>query len=97
MRSGRSSSRSTRATAASLASKPAPLDEAPRGYEVLLHLPRLIPARAPADRESAAARGWAATAAEGSIVARFVRALADLGAYRTLEALEAVSVEAELL
>ncbi|MBX3258812.1 MAG: hypothetical protein KIS78_17310 [Labilithrix sp.] len=65
-----------------------------RGYEVQVLLPRVIPARAPADGVRAAVP---AGAPAGSLVERFVRALADLGAYRAIEALEARSAEVYLL
>ena len=56
------------------------------GYEVQILLPRFIPARAAG--EGAAASTSDEVQSEGNLVARFVRALADLGAYRTIEALE---------
>jgi hypothetical protein len=68
-----------------------------RGYEVQLLLPKVIPARAPADGQSVAEHGLAMAATDGALVSRFVRALADLGAYRTIERLEAVTVETCLL
>lgn len=67
-----------------------------RGYEVHVLLPKVIPARAPVDEEDTE-QGVAVAAADGSLVARFVRALTDLGAYRTIEPLEAVSADVLLL
>lgn len=68
-----------------------------RGYEVELLLPRLIPARGPASREPVAGYALAMAASDGTLVSRFLRGLADLGAYRTIEPLEALSVEPLLL
>lgn len=75
----------------------APFVEGLRGYEVQLLLPRVIPTRAPADGEPMAEHGLVMASTDGTLVSRFVRALADLGAYRTIEPLEARSVEVLLL
>jgi hypothetical protein len=72
-----------------------PLEGPPRGYEVHVLLPKLIPPRMPADGDDE--QGVAVAVADGSLVARFLRALADLGAYRTIEPLEAVAADAYLL
>ena len=74
----------------------APSEEDARGYEMHLLLPKLIPARAP-DGVRPASSATEEAAAHGSLVARFTRALADLGAYRTIELLEACSAEVYLL
>jgi hypothetical protein len=74
-----------------------PFREAHRGYEVELLLPRVRPTRASADGERAAAHVLAMAAEDGSLGSRFLRALADLGAYRTIEALEVLSAEANLI
>jgi hypothetical protein len=71
-----------------------PFDGPPLGYVVELSLPRLIPPRAAADD---AQRVLAFPMGEGSLVARFTRALADLGAYRTIESLVALEAETYLL
>ncbi|HVH43003.1 MAG TPA: hypothetical protein VM925_11690 [Labilithrix sp.] len=76
---------------------PTPCDEDLRGYEVELFLPKVIPAHAPADGVRAAKRTPENAAAHGSLVARFIQALADLGAYRTIETLEARAAEVHLL
>jgi hypothetical protein len=67
------------------------------GYEVQVLLPKVIPARAPVDGVGAATQLPEKASARGSLAARFVRALADLGAYRTIEMLEACSVDVDLL
>lgn len=72
------------------------LDGDPIGYQVELLLPRLIPVRSPADGE-ASTHVLATAAREGSLVARFVRALADLGAYRAIEALVVLEADVHLL
>lgn len=75
-----------------------PSTAAVRGYELRVLLPRVIPARGPIDGVRAAERALdLAGRRHGTLVARFVRALSDLGAYRTIEPLEALSVEAYLL
>ena len=66
------------------------------GYEVHVLLPKVFPSRAPADNLRAASYA-PATAARDSLVARFTQALAELGAYRTIETLEALSAEVYLL
>lgn len=66
-------------------------DEPPRGFAVEILLPKLIPKRDPSARASERPSD------QGSLVARFERALADLGAYRTIEALEALSADVYLL
>jgi len=69
-----------------------------RGYEVHVLLPKVIPAHAPADGIARAATDAPVNAsAPDTLVARFVRALDDLGAYRTIETLEARSAEVYLL
>ena len=73
-----------------------PTEEDARGYEMNLLLPKLIPARPP-DGVRAASSAPHEAAAHGSLVVRFTRALADLGAYRTIELLEACSAEVYLL
>lgn len=78
------------------------LDAPRRGYEVDLLLPKLIPkdaeaARASEHREGVRASEHAPELDRDSLVARFERALADLGAYRTIERLEALSAVAYLL
>jgi hypothetical protein len=76
---------------------PPPDGEELPGYEVEVLLPKVIPARAPADGVRAAKHTMENTAAHGSLVARFIRALAELGAYRTIETLEARAAEVHLL
>lgn len=72
-------------------------DDGPlRGYELQIVLPRLIPPRA-SDDGGEAEGALTVAAADGSLVSRFVRALADLGAYRTIEPLQAVAARAHLL
>ena len=60
-------------------------------------MPRLIPVTPVADRKKAADHVLVMAAAHGRLVARFVQALTDLGAYRAVEPIEALSVEAHLL
>ncbi len=72
-----------------------PSDEQ-EGYEVSVHLPRVFPARMPA-AEGHAKLQAPAEAAAGTLVSRFVRALEELGAYRTLERLEVGSADVDLL
>lgn len=70
------------------------------GYEVEIQLPRIIPTRMADDGEQgdhAVMRVHSASSSDGSLVARFVRALADLGAYRNIEPVVALSVETNLL
>ena len=75
----------------------APVAKELQGYEVQLVMPRLIPVTPVADRKKAADHVLVMAAAHGGIVARFVQALTDLGAYRAVEPIEALSVEAHLL
>ncbi len=75
---------------------PRSTDDLP-GYEVQVLLPKVIPAHPPADGVRAATSAPENAPAPGSLVARFVQALADLGAYRTIETLEARSAEVYLL
>ena len=66
------------------------------GYQVDMLLPRVLPPRpqsAGVELESMPA----GDAADGTLVARFERALADLGAYRSIEEIDLVSAEAHLL
>lgn len=77
--------------------EPSRSGEAHDGYEVHVLLPRIIPANAPAEDVRARTHGPADAPASGSLAARFVRALAALGAYRTIERLEGRSVEVYLL
>lgn len=72
-------------------------EEARPGYEVQLLLPNVIPAHAPADAVRAAKFTPEKAPTHGSLVARFTHALAELGAYRTIELLEARSAEVYLL
>ncbi|HVJ91790.1 MAG TPA: hypothetical protein VM580_18440, partial [Labilithrix sp.] len=60
-----------------------PLDDELAGYDVHLLLPNVIPSRPPADGIRAATLASEIAAADGSLVARFLRALTELGAYRT--------------
>ena len=76
---------------------PAPVDGELPGYEVLLALPRLIPVTSLEDRNKAADHLLMLAAGHDGLVARFVRALTDLGAYRGIEPIEALSAEAHLL
>ncbi len=66
------------------------------GYQVDMLLPRVLPPRVPSDGVELESMP-VGDAADGMLVARFERALADLGAYRTIEAIELVSAEAHLL
>lgn len=68
-----------------------------RGYEVEMTLPHVIPARPLADGVRAADHAPDSGAAGASLVARFVRALGDLGAYRAIETVEARSARVYLL
>lgn len=67
------------------------------GYVVQVVLPRVMPLRTPLDRAKAAEQVLAVAEGKGALVARFVRALTDLGAYRAVEPVHAVSAEAHLL
>lgn len=66
------------------------------GYEVQLLLPKILPKRPPGDPVRAAAPALGSASARDSLVTRFCRALAELGAYRTIEEIEAVSVDVYL-
>jgi len=70
--------------------------DAPRGYQVDMLLPRVLPPRAPSDGVELESAGGG-DVPDGALVARFERALAVLGAYRTVETIDLVSVEAHLL
>lgn len=76
-----------------------PSDDELYGYDVLLLLPRVIPAR-PSEGALRTEGGEPARAHEDrtprSLVARFLRALADLGAYDVIARLEARAVEVQL-
>ena len=72
-------------------------DEALPGYEVEVLLPNVLPAHPPADGVRAAKYAPENAGAHDGLVARFVRALAELGAYRTIEMLEARSAKVYLL
>ena len=64
------------------------------GYEVFVYLPRVLtPPPGSANRAAAAAP----SPGDADLPARFVRYLADLGAYKTIEPLEAVSADVYLL
>lgn len=68
-----------------------------RGYEVRLLLPKTLPKYTP-DTGSKASEHLLATRTDpDDLVARFVRSLSSLGAYRLIEPLELESVEVELL
>lgn len=70
--------------------------EAESAYQIDMLLPRVLPARpqgAGVELESMPV----GDAADGTLVARFERALADLGAFRSIEDIELVSAEAHLL
>ena len=73
-----------------------PATDAPRGYQVDMLLPRVLPPRAPSDGVELES-GSGGDVPDGALVARFERALAVLGAYRTIETIGLVSVEAHLL
>jgi hypothetical protein len=75
--------------------EPSPSGEALHGYEVQVLLPMVIPATPPAEDVRAATH--APENAPGGLVARFTRALAELGAYRAIATLEARSAEVDLL
>lgn len=77
-----------------------PSDEELTGYEVHVHLPKVLPvlpARPPADVVRAAIRAPEGAAAKGSLVARFVHALGDLGAYQAIATIEARAAEVYLV
>lgn len=69
------------------------------GVAVYLLLPRVLPPPPPHDpsEDDASAAHAVATAEGPSLVARFVRALADLGAYRTIEAVVVRGVDVHRL
>ncbi len=73
-----------------------PSEEDLAGYEVHVHLPKVIPAHPPPESIRAAARALETAPARGSLLARFLEALEDLGAYQTIEQLEARLVEVYL-
>lgn len=62
------------------------------GYEVHVLLPRILTPGSPQDASALLAGGAGFGTAEG-LVARFLRALADLGAYRSIERLLVRSVD----
>lgn len=66
------------------------------GYEVQMVLPRVLPPR-PAGRGDESEAATAGGGGGDALLARFERAMADLGAYRTIEAIELVSAEVYLL
>ncbi len=74
-----------------------PTEEAPRGYQVDMLLPRVLPPRAPSDGVELEGESGGDDVSDGALVARFERALVVLGAYRSVETIELVSVEAHLL
>ncbi len=74
-----------------------PSPEDLHGYDVEVLLPKVLPARAPADGVRAAKNAPENATSEGSLAARFVLALAELGAYRTIELLEVQSAEVYLI
>lgn len=76
-----------------------PTDDSGHGYEIAMMLPRVLPQRGASDGVAmgSATSGEVAEVAAGSLVSRFERALAELGAYQTIERIELVSAEAHLL
>ena len=74
-----------------------PTAEQLSGYEVHVHLPKVIPAHPPLDGVRTATRALSHEPASGSLVARFVNALDDLGAYHAIERVEARGVDVLLL
>lgn len=73
-----------------------PTGDSLHGYEVEMLLPRVLPPRATSGGvEMDGATGG--DVANGALVSRFERALAVLGAYRTIENIELVSAETLLL
>lgn len=75
---------------------PSSTDDSLHGYEVEMLLPRMLPPRATSGGvEMGGATGG--DLANDALVSRFERALAVLGAYRTIENIELVSAEALLL
>lgn len=71
--------------------------EAPYGYEVQILLPKQIPRPLPNSTARADKGAFADAMATHGLVARFVSALSELGIYRTIEPLEACSVDVYLL
>lgn len=68
------------------------------GYEVQLVLPKLLPkVTADAGGSKASEHMLGTPTDPTNLVARFVRSLAELGAYRLIEPLEAEAIEIELL
>jgi hypothetical protein len=67
------------------------------GYEVNVHLPRVLPPRPPGGGDGHAKLQAPADATPGSLVTRFLTALDELGAYRTIERLEVNAAEVYLL
>jgi hypothetical protein len=67
------------------------------GYEVAMMLPRVLPPRAPSDGLELEGPTGGSELSDGALVARFESALAELGAYRSIETIELVSAEAHLL
>lgn len=65
------------------------------GYAVLLLLPKTLPKYTAAGDETASEHLLAVRSDPDDLVARFVRSVATLGAYRLIEALELESIETE--
>ena len=63
------------------------------GYEVQLLLPKVFPSRSPAENMRTASYAPAKTGTRDSLVERFTHALAELGAYHTIETFEVLSAE----
>jgi hypothetical protein len=74
-----------------------PTAEQLSGYEVHVHLPKVIPAHPPPDGIRTATRALSHEPASGSLVARFLDALGDLGAYHAIAPLEARAAEVYLI
>ncbi|AKU97790.1 hypothetical protein AKJ09_04454 [Labilithrix luteola] len=62
-----------------------------RGYEVQILLPKIIPNRAPAEDVATTTDAEESAPTPRTLVTRFLRALADLGSYRSIETVEARS------
>ncbi|MCL2725250.1 MAG: hypothetical protein FWD69_12530 [Polyangiaceae bacterium] len=62
-----------------------------QGYDVEVLLPKFIMAIAPTNEDDAVVHRAESEPLPGSLVAKFVDALSDLGAYRTIEMIEAHS------
>jgi len=75
----------------------APPDAELPGYEVRLTLPRILPVCTPAARKAAAQRVQEVSGPDDGLVARFVRALADLGEYRAVEPVTVLVIDVDLL